>query len=296
MYRTGPYRTGERLRRSVPSRTAPARSSTAPERVDAFAHLRDAFAGSTLHPRWSIYKPASVASTAVSSGRLRIVPVRGGIDPTGSFWYSSGNGAIGTEQHDGGLVYQAVGPAVGTPVAFDARARIRVLASNGSSQVPETVGEWRFGGLAIHHPTRSSYFRYAHIALGSEGGAGVSGLECKVNRVNATGGSSVFPVANLDGNLERDVRIVRRATDTDLLDLFDRPSAGALSSGDDWTRRYTIRWTDGADGDDDFDACPQETDDPLPDDVQIGLMAYSNATAHDLLTDCFEFWIGETTL
>ena len=269
------------------------RSSTAPSSVDAFAHMRDAFATTSLHPRWSTYKPASIVST-VGSGRLRLEPVRGGIDPTGCFWYSAGNGAIGTQQHDGGLVRQTVGPSVGTPVAFDARARIRVLASNGSSQVPETVGEWRFGGLAVHHPTRSSYFRYLHIALGSEGGAGVSGLECKVNRVNATGGSSVFPVANIVGNLERDVRIVRRSTDTDLFDLYDRATSGALSDSSGWTRRYTVRWTDGADADDDFDACPQEEDDPFPDDIQIGLMAYSNATAHDILLDCFEFWIGET--
>lgn len=263
--------------------------------TDAFERYRDAFSTTTLHPRWSTYKPASLASSAVASGRLRLVPVRGGSDPTGAFWYSSSNGAIGSAQNDGFLVHQTVGPSVGTPVAFDARARIRVLASDGTSQVPETPGEWRFGGLALHNPTRSSYLRYLHIALGSEGGAGVSGLECKVNRVNATGGASVFPVANIVGDLERDVRIVRRSTDTDLVDLYSRASSGSLASSSGWTRHYTIRWSDGADGDDDFDACPQETDAALPDDVQIGLMCYTNATAHDILLDCFEFWLGETT-
>jgi hypothetical protein len=98
------------------------------------------------------------------------------------------------------------------------------------------------------------------------------------------------------GNLERDVRIVRHATDTDLFSMFDKPSTGTLTVNSGWTRRYTVRWTDGADVDDDFDACPQETDDPFPDDVQVGLMCYSNATAHDNLLDCYEFWIGETTL
>lgn len=295
MQRTSPYRTSNALLRSAPTRSVPSRTSDSSSEQDAFSSFRDAFAGSALHPRWSTYKSASLASSTVSDGRVRLVPVRGGIDPTAAFWYSSGNGAIGTEQHDGFLVYQTVGPAAGTPVAFDARARIRVFASNGTSQVPETVGEWRFGGLAVHHPTRSSYLRYLHIALGSEGGAGVSGLECKVNRVNATGGSSVFPVDNIVGNLERDVRIVRRATDTDLFDLYDRASSGALSSSDGWTLRYTVRWTDGADADDDFDACPQETDDAFPDSVQVGLMAYSNATAHDILLDVLEFWMGETT-
>lgn len=294
MRRTSIARTA--IRRTTLSRTAAVRTADSGASEDAFVRFRDAFTGSTLHPRWSVYKPASLASTTVSDGRLRIEPEQGGSGATGSFWYSSSNGAIGSAQNDGGLVYQTLGPSVGTPVAFDVRARVRVFAADGTSQVPETVGEWRFGGLAVHHPTRSSYFRYLHMALGSEGGAGVSGLECKVNRVNATGGASVFPVANLVGNLERDLRIVRRATDTDLFDLFDRAVSGALSSNDGWTRRYTIRWTDGADGDDDFDACPQETDAALPDDVHVGLMAYSNAEVHDVLTDCLEFWAGETTL
>ena len=296
MQRTAPYRTGDRLARSAPQRTAPRRTGDARGEADAFAAFRDAFSGATLHPRWSLYKSDSIAGTAVSDGRLRLTTVRGGEDATGSFWFSSGNGALGTDQHNGGLVYQAVGPAAGTPVAFDARARLRVFASDGTSQVPETVGEWRFAGLAVHNPARGSYYRYLHMALGSEGAAGVSGLECKVNRVNASGGASVYPVANLVGNLERDVRIVRRATDTDLFDLYDRASSGALSDSTGWTRRYTVRWSDGADADDDFDVCSQETDAAFPDDVQIGLMCYSNATAHDILLDCLEFWLGETTL
>lgn len=298
MRRVAPYRTSGLLRRTSPVRTAPFLSSAVEGdagQVDAFARYRDAFAGSTLHPRWSTYKPAALSAATVGSGRLRIELLSGGAGATSSWWYSSGNGAIGTEQHDAPLIYQAVGPASGTPVAFDARARIRVLAANGSSQVPETVGEWRFGGLAIHHPTRSSYLRYMHIALGSEGGAGVSGLECKVNRVNATGGSSVFPVSNIVGNLERDVRIVRRATDTDLFDMYSRASTGALSDNTGWTRAYTVRWTDGADGDDDFPVCPQETDAAMPDNVQVGLMCYEGpAVGHDILLDAFEFWMGET--
>jgi hypothetical protein len=263
---------------------------------DAFAAMRDDFAGPSLSPRWSTYKPASLASSAVSSGQLRLVPRQGSTGADGAFWYSDSNGPIGTNQHDGFLVFQAVGPAAGTPVAFDARARIRVFASDGTSQVPETIGEWRFGGLAVHHPTRSSYLRYLHVALGSEGGAGVSGIECKVNRVNATGGASVFPVANLVGNLERDVRIVRRATDTDLFDLFDKATTTPLASPTGWTLLYTVRWTDGADVDDDFPATTQETDDPMPDDVQIGFMAYSNALAHDVVLDVLDFDIRETAL
>lgn len=263
---------------------------------DAFAALRDDFAGPSLSSRWTTYKPASLAAATVSGGQLRLEPVRGGADPTGAFWYSSSNGAIGTAQFDGFLVHQTVGPSVGTPVAFDARARIRVFAADGTSQVPETVGEWRFGGIAVHNQTRSSYLRYLHVALGSEGGAGVSGIECKVNRVNATGGASVFPVANIVGNLERDVRIVRRATDTDLFDLFSKSTTTPLASPTGWTRHYTVRWTDGADGDDDFDATTQETDAAMPDDVQIGLMCYSNATAHDVLLDVLDFDIRETEL
>lgn len=260
-------------------------------RRSVYAGLRDSFSGSSLNARWSTYKPASITA-AVSGGRVRLTPTQGGAGATGSFWYSASN----VSQNDGGLIYQAVGPAVGTPVSFDARARVRVFAADGTSQVRETVGEWRFGGLAVHDPTRTSYYRYLHVALGSEGGAGVSGIECKVNRVNVTGGASIFPVANIVGDLERDIRIVRRATDTDLFDLFDKPATGLLTDGTGWTRRYTVRWTDGADADDDFDATPQETDDPFPDDVQIGLMSYSNAVGANIVTDCLDFWIGPTAL
>jgi hypothetical protein len=257
-----------------------------------FAGMRDSFSGDTLNARWTTYKPASLASSVVSGGRVRLVPVQGGTGATGAFWFSLSNLA----QNDGFLLRQAVGPAVGTPVGFDVRARIRVFASDGTSQVPETIGEWRFGGLAVHNPSRGSYYRYLHMALGSEGSLGTSGLECKVNRVNVDGGASVFPVADLVGNLARDVRIVRRSTDTDLFDLFDRAIAGALSDDAGWTLRYTVRWSDGADADDTFPVCSQETDAAFPDDVEVGLICYSNATGADILLDCEDFWIGPTTL
>lgn len=265
---------------------------TSGARPSVFAALRDSFPGDTLNARWSTYKPAALDAATVSGGRVRLEPAQGGSGATGAFWFSASNAS----QNDGFLLYQAVGPGAGTPVAFDARARIRVFAADGTSQVPETIGEWRFGGLAVHNPSRGSFYRYLHMALGSEGALGVSGLECKVNRVNGDGGASVFPVADLVGDLARDVRIVRRATDTDLFDHYDRAIAGSLSDDAGWTLRYTVRWTDGADGDDDFPVTSQETDDPFPDDVQVGLICYSNATAHDILLDCEEFWIGPTTL
>jgi hypothetical protein len=262
---------------------------------DAFASYRDEFAWATLDPRWSVYKPDS-ATVTVSGGRVRIEPVQGGSGLTGCFWYSSSNGALGSEQNDGVFVYQTFGPGAGTPTSFDVRARIRVRDAADTGNPPADVGTWRFGGLAVHDPTRTSYLRYLHCALGTEGGAAVSGIENKVNRVNATGGASVFPVAALVGALARDVRIVRRATDANIFDMYDAASTGALSRSTGWgSPRYTVVWDDGERVADTFPACPQETDAGLATTVQVGLICYSNNVDNDNLLDCLEFWAGETT-
>jgi hypothetical protein len=268
----------------------------ASEEPDPFEEISDDFSTgvSDLEERgWSFYKSSALAQAEVVDDAMQVIPIRGGggdyqgggAIATASFWYTQSN----VDQRDGLLVYKAVGPAAGTPVSFDARARVIVTNEDGDDVPPATVGEWRFAGFAVHHPTRTSYLRYLHIGLGSEGGAAVTGIECKVNRVNASGGMSVFPVEEVDVTgldaLEYDLRIVRRASDTQVFDMYTRPvsSGEALTSNDGWTLHYTVVWTDGEDAADDFPACPQETDDPFPDDVQLGVMNYSNAEAVDVM-------------
>lgn len=254
-----------------------------------FESMRDSFPGSVLDSKWLTYKPAALASAVVSGGRVRLTATQGGAGPTGSLWYSLDNAT----QFDGFTLYQTVGPSVGTSVSFDARIRVAVFAGDGTSQPPPTLGEWCFGGLAVHDPTRTSYYRYLHATLGTEGDVPLAGLEVKVTRVSVLGGGSVFPVAALAGDLRRDLRIVRRSTNHQVFDVYDSAVSGALSRSTGWTPRYTIVWTDGADPADDFPVCPVEVDPGLADDVQVSLINYySNATA--IVTDVEEFWIGET--
>lgn len=251
-----------------------------------FQRFRDSFSGGTLHDRWSIYKPASLADATVSGGRLRLQPVQGGTGATGSFWFSPNTAG----RADGFLIYQLFGPAAGTPVGFDARIRCEAFDAAGTGLPPGDAGTWRFGGLAVHDPDRSTDYRYLHKAIGTEGSAGTQCTEDKLNRVG-----SVYPYEALPGDtLRRDLRIVRRATNPQIFDLFDRPWTGALSSSAGWLRRYSIVWTDGEDAADDFPVCPVETADPMPDDVQVGLIAYSSNVDHDFLLDVHEFWAGDT--
>lgn len=273
-------------------------SAPAPDPLLAMSDTFDSGASdpASRSPAWGEYKPAAFGGS-VTGGYLDLAMVTGGgndyltlPDADASHWFSPSN----THQRDGYLIYRSVGPASGTSVSFDARARLSARDLLWSANPTATGGVWSFAPLAVHSADRSSYLRYLHVAVGAD--PTTVGVEVKVNRVNASGGASVYPVVPHGGGpLDVDVRIVRRSTDTDLFDVYWRLSSGDLSDDSGWTLAHTVRWSNGAAGDDTFPACPQETDSAMPDDVQVGVTSYSNATVPDFSARCHEFWIGPTT-
>lgn len=243
---------------------------------------------------WEFYKPGAVALAMCDSDGLHLEAEHGGggdyqggsADPLASFWFSASN----SDQRDGFLMFKPIGPGAGTSVGWDVRARLIVRNGAGTANPPGTVGEWRFAVLAVHDPDRATHLRYLHVGLGSEGLVATVGDECKANRVNATGGASVYPVEALVGALDYDVRIVRREDEPQIFEIYIRAvSSGELLESDEgWILRYVVDWADGESGDDTFPACPQETDAGMPSTVHVGLSLYSNVAGHDISVTCPE--------
>lgn len=120
---------------------------------DPLAALNDAFSGSSLDPKWSIYKPAATPGITVSGGFCRTPIVEGGTPPaptaTDSFWFNANNGI---------LLYQLCSGN------FDARvyAEARDVGDSG----PCTTSDFKIVGLAAHDPVNPP-FNYVHVGLGS---------------------------------------------------------------------------------------------------------------------------------
>lgn len=230
---------------------------------------------------WDPYKPLAIARGECDSQGLHIESTSGGggdyltaDDEDASLWFTN-NASYQVR----GLAFQkAIGPAAGTSRDWDVRGRLRLRnAAGGTTLTPES-SIWEALSIGVHDPDRSSYLRYIHAGPIKEGLVPENGLEIKVNRVNAAGGASVYPVTTHPGGaLDYDVRIVRVGQ---LLTIYYRlvSSGEALESDVGWTLGYVVDWADGESVDDTFPACPQETDAGMPDDVLITIYIYGNRT------------------
>lgn len=119
---------------------------------DPLAALNDTFSGSSLDPKWSLYKPAATSGPVVS-GLLSLPIVQGGAGATGSFWFDA---------NDGILLYQLCSGN------FDARAL--AAARNETDTGPCTTADFKIVGIAAHDPVNPP-FNYVHVGLGSNGTA-----------------------------------------------------------------------------------------------------------------------------
>lgn len=119
----------------------------------------------------------------------------------GSLWYDT---------NDGGWRYKVVTGAVDCRM----RARIRNTADTG---LPLT-NNFRIAGLAAHDPDRTT-MEYVHVGAGS-GNLSTSQLEWKTTD-NSDSAYAYTPV-HADRSLDLDFRIVRRATDLQMFDLYYR--------------------------------------------------------------------------
>lgn len=257
--------------------------------VDAFAHLRDAFDGGPSDPTlrdepWSLYKPVAIATaTVVGRGALLLEPVEGGSGPVGSLWFSTGP----QTQLDGLLVYKDVGPGVGTPIGFDARARLSASSDRGAA-----AGEYRYAVLAAHDPDRSE-LNYVHVGIGWDPTTATA--ETKTTDQDGVVGASAFAVTELPEPLEVDVRLVRRSSNVQIFDTYVRPTSSGepLDSDEGWTLHHTV---DRSDGDGPEDTIPTRAAAvPLPSDLHVGVSVYANVVGHAITAEVHEFWIGETS-
>jgi hypothetical protein len=245
--------------------------------LNPFAHLADTFVGGEPAPSdrgWDYYKPAAIDEAVVTTG-LDLEPVRGGVDLTGSLWFTANAGA----QYTGHLVFRLLGPTAptATPTAFDARARLVATNSAQDDDPPVAGGEYRYVVLAVHDPDRATDLNYVHIGIGAD----PDGLQIEVKTTDSDGvtAQSVYPVVAASGTgtgLAYDVRIVRRATDTDVFDCYYRPTGAApLTSNTGWILHTVV--------DRGSVSTPARASAVrLPDDVQIGFAVYASAATHDI--------------
>lgn len=258
-----------------------------PPTPNPFAGYADTFRGGEPDPTdrgWALYKEAAVDTAIVGADGIDLEPVRGGIDPTGSLWFSAAIGA----QYDGFLVYKDVGPAYDTPIGFDVRARLVATNSAQDDDPPVGIGEYRYVVLAVHDPVRPD-LNYVHIGIGAD----PDGLEIEVKTTDADGvtAQSVYPVVEATGTgagLFYDVRIVRHQANNQVFDCYYRPTTAlALTSNADWILHTTIDRSD--------DTEPvRATAFRLPDDVQVGLAVYASPEVHDIHGRCRGFVILTT--
>lgn len=266
-----------------PHVTAALLSQGGPSPSAAYAYLADDFTDDTeanpLLRGWSYYKAAAIADAEVNASALQLEIVQGGSAANGSLWYT----ADPANEFDGMLVYKAIGPASGTPVSFDARARLVALNTAQDDDPPVAGGEYRYVVLAAHDPDRTN-FNYVHVGIGAD----PSGLEVEVKTTDSDGvtAQSVYPVVAAAGGgasgMQYDVRIVRRRTNPQVFDCYYRSgTARALTDDTGWTLHTTIDRTD--------DATPvRGVAVELPDDLHLGIGVYANPTTHDIHGRCIE--------
>lgn len=230
---------------------------------DPFARWSDDFAsGATMTGRgWSIEDtaPSCSPSDTLTNGEADLTVAAGSAG--GSFWFDANDGALWHKE--------IAGPC-------DFRARVRVEDGAGGSTPPTT--QFRIAGIAIHDPNRAA-LNYVHVGLGSNN-SGALQEEWKTTD-DSDSAYAYTPATLTGGELLYDLRIVRRATDDQVIDLYVRAGvAEALESDVDWTRLMTVDRTD--DTIPDRVANNGSTAVALPLTLRWGFMLYANDATHDI--------------
>ena len=248
--------------------------------MDPLSVFDDTFDGDLS--KWTEYKSAAVATQTVSGGELdlEVNAGGGGVGGATSFWFD------GTA--NGQLLYQTISGA------FDARLRARVRNTANSGNPPAT--SFRIAGIAAHDPDRTNnVFNYLHIGAGSTGGAGNT-IEWKTtDDADASNDTSAFDsVAWTGTDLDVDLRMVRRASNTQIFDLYWRETEPDLLSAANWTSLVTVDRTDNTTPDRDANGASANQAISLPNTIQVGLIVYSNVTTHDIRMFAEEFRVRST--
>lgn len=230
---------------------------------DPLAHLSDDFStGTTLTGNgWTIEdsSPSCSPSDTITSGRADLEIAAGAAG--GGFWFDA---------NDGPLWYKTITG----PCDMRARVEIRNAADDG---LPDLT-QFRIGGIAAHDPDRGT-MEYVHVGLGTDATA-----DYREEWKTTDNSDSAYAYTNATltgGALLYDLRLVRRASDQQIFDLYTRAgTATGLAANTGWTLRQTIDRTD--DQTPDRVANNGSTAVALPATLRWGFILYSNAAAHDI--------------
>lgn len=228
---------------------------------DALTSLSDTFStGTTARGNgWTLEDVnGAFSSDAVAGGTLDLQITEGGSG--GSFWFDSNVGI---------LLYKTV------TGACDMRARVRIR--NTANDAAPSASNFRIAGIAAHDPDRSTN-EYVHIGIGS---TNTTGNRIEWKTTDNSDSAFNFNDTGLDHPLDYDIRIVRRASDLQVFDLYYRETGvEPLSSNDGWTLFVTIDRSD--------DTVPNRvansgsTAVQLPNTLRWGLMLYASTAEHDI--------------
>lgn len=228
---------------------------------DPLAPLSDDFNGEQLDSSWLFFNRNLVTTASVTGGGPLNYQIPAG-GASGSFWY---NGFVGS------LMYK---PVTG---ACDMRARLRVRNTANTANPPTT--DSRVAGIAAHDPTRpptaGATYNYVHTGFGAVNSQPTNVVEWKTTDLSvSTYAPTEWPPGGT-GDLDGDLRIVRRASDLQVFEVFVKPSTTPLSSPNGWTLLQLINRNDNSQP-------SRAAASPMPDTLQWGIMVYSSEVVHDI--------------
>lgn len=245
--------------------------------TDALTLLSDDFStGSTLTGNgWTIEDTGGAGSSPsdlITSGEADLTVANGGTG--GSFWYDGFDGVLWYKEITG---------------AADMRARVRVRNA-ADTGVPPT-SNFRVAGIQIADPDRTT-MEYVHIGLGATA-IGASAIEWKTTDASDSAFEGIAATLT-GGELLYDIRIVRRDTNNQLIDLYYRAgTATALEADTGWTLLTTVDRTD--------DTVPDRatfggtTAVSLPSTLRWGMMVYASTGTHNIRMFVDEVQFRSTT-
>jgi hypothetical protein len=238
------------------------------------AALDDEFPGDSLNVKLSTLNAVTVEITpTVADGSLFLSIARGGID-----------GSRMIDGDDYSMIYQNV------TGAFDARARCRVTGSDGSSAVG--TSSTRLGALNVADPDNATpTMNYVQIAAGSVAGTALQYQWATTDIVDNADGTAAGN-AGLTGAITGvDFRVVRRAGDLQIFDLYVRQSSLAtnLLDDNDWTLAQTVDREDNTTPDRDALGAAGNAAVALPATVRVGLAVGAVVVTHNVAMYCSEF-------
>jgi len=218
-------------------------------------------------------------SSAITGSYYNFQITAGGGGVANSFWFDATN--------DGVFIWV---PVTG---AFDARCRVRVRNNANTANPPTT--SFRIAGLAFHDVINRSALNYLHGGFGSTGAGGLIGrVEWKTTDEidgGSTDTSAFNSVPFASGDLDGDLRIVRRASNLQIFDIYWTPTTASipLTQVVNWRSLITVNRNDNATPPRSTNGATANIAVPLPISGGIGFTVYSNVAAHDIRMFVEEF-------